>query len=277
MKKYLLTAVFAPAALGLLVSCSGKEEGKVVARVGGEKITDAQLEEKLAEISPAYRDFLDTPAGRKQFLEVLINEKMILLAARRSGVSSSPAYKEQVKSMEKDLESKLEEFRSYLLTKLWVEDLKEKTLKTTDEEISAYYAENPNEIVIDHLMYPTYEEAEAVLRRVKAGADFSKLARARAGEKGLMTGSGRLPPMMKGEFIPELEDMAFKMKVGEVQGVVKTKFGNHLIKKISQKKKPRSPETDERVRRILEKKKFDAHMEKLQAELKVEVLDEDYK
>lgn len=277
MKKHLLTAVFVPAALGLLVSCSGKDEGKVVARVGGEKITETQLEEKLAGISPAYRDFLDTPAGRKQFLEVLINEKMILLAARKSGVASSPSYKEQVKSMEEDLESKLEEFRSYLLTKLWVEDLKEKTLKVTDEEIEAYYAENPNEIVIDHLMYPTYDEAEAVLKRVKSGADFSRLAKARAGEKGLMTGSGRMPPMMKGEFIPELEDMAFKMKVGEMQGVVKTKFGNHLIKKISQTRKSRGPETDERVRRILEKKKFDAHMDELQAELKVEVLDEDYK
>ncbi|HBE89106.1 MAG TPA: hypothetical protein DDW67_08215 [Elusimicrobia bacterium] len=277
MKKYLLTAVLAPAALGLLVSCSGKEEGKVVARVGGEKITDAQLEAKLSEISPAYREFLDTPAGRKQFLEVIINEKLILLAAKKSGVASSAAYKEQVEGMEKDLRSKLEEFRSYLLTKLWVEDLKEKVLKTTDEEITAYYAENPNEIVVDHLMYPAYDEAEAVLKRVKSGADFSRLARDRAGEKGLMTGSGRMPPMMKGEFIPELEDMAFKMKVGEVQGVVKTKFGNHLIKKISQTRKSRGPETDERVRRILEKKKFDAHMEKLQAELKVEVIDEDYK
>lgn len=277
MKKYLLTAVCAPAALGLLISCSGKEEGRVIARVGGEKITDAQLEEKLSGISPSYRDFLDTPAGRRQFLEVLINEKLILLAARKSGVASSAAYKEQVESMEKDLAAKLEEFRGYLLTKLWVEDLKEKTLKTTDEEIAAYYAENPNEIVVDHLMYPTHEEAEAVLRRVKSGADFSRLARDRAGEKGLMTGSGRMPPMMKGEFIPELEDMAFKMKVGEVQGVVKTKFGNHLIKKISQTRKSRGPETDERIRRILEKKKFDAHMEKLQAELKVEVLDEDYK
>ncbi|MDQ7774056.1 MAG: peptidylprolyl isomerase [Elusimicrobiales bacterium] len=277
MKKHLLTAVLAPAALGLLLSCSGKEEGKVIARVGGEKITDAQLEEKLSGISPAYRDFLDTPAGRRQFLEVLINEKLILLAARKSGVASSAAYKEQIESMEKDLEAKLEEFRGYLLTKLWIEDLKQKTLGTTDEEIAAYYAENPNEIVVDHLMYPTHDEAEAVLRRVKSGADFSKLARDRAGEKGLMTGSGRMPPMMKGEFIPELEDMAFKMKVGEVQGVVKTKFGNHLIKKISQTRKSRGPETDERVRRILEKKKFDAHMEKLQAELKVEVLDEDYK
>ncbi len=277
MKKHLLTAVLAPGALGLLLSCSGKEEGKAIARVGGEKITGAQLEEKLSGISPAYRDFLDTPAGRKQFLEVLINEKLILLAARKSGVASSDAYKEQVKGMEKDLEAKLEEFRSYLLTKLWVEDLKEKTLKTTDEEIAAYYSENPNEIVVDHLMYPTHEEAEAVLRRVKSGADFSKLARDRAGEKGLLAGSGRMPPMMKGEFIPELEDMAFKMKVGEVQGVVKTKFGNHLIKKISQTRKSRGQETDERVRRILEKAKFDAHMDKLRTELKVEVLDEDYK
>lgn len=275
MKKYAIFLLIPP--LAMLLSCSAKNGDKVLVRVGGEKITEAQLQEKLGEISPSYREFLDTPAGRRQFLEVLINERLILLAAKKSGVASSDGYRGQVREMEKDLKDKLAQFKDYLLTKLWVEALKEKELMTTEEELTAYFAESPNEIVIDHLMYPTYEEAEAVLKRVKSGADFSRLARDRAGEKGLMTGSGRMPPMMKGEFIPELEDMAFKMKVGEVQGIVKTKFGHHLIKKISQTRKARAPETEDRVRRILEKKKFDAHMEKLQAELEVEVLDEDYK
>jgi len=59
---------------------------------------------------------------------------------------------------------------------------------------------------------------------------------------------------MKGEFIPELEDMAFKMKTKEVQGIVKTKFGYHILRKLSQTRLKFNENTQTRIRRVLEKK-----------------------
>ncbi len=67
-----------------------------------------------------------------------------------------------------------------------------------------------------------------------------------------------------------------KMKVGETQGIVKTSLGFHIIKKLSQDKAP-APQALERVRKILEKKKFDDYLAKFQDKNKVEVLDENYK
>jgi parvulin-like peptidyl-prolyl isomerase len=107
---------------------------------------------------------------------------------------------------------------------------------------------------------------------VKAGANFESTAK----EFSLDKDTVRLPPVMYGEFMPELEDMAFKMKVGEVQGVVKTSLGYHIIKKIAQDKADKA-QSLERVRKILEKKKFDAYLAKFQEKMKVEVTDENYK
>ena len=86
----------------------------------------------------------------------------------------------------------------------------------------------------------------------------------------------RLPPVMYGEFMPELEDMAFKMRTGETQGIVKTPLGFHIIKKLAQDREDEASAID-RVRKILEKKKFDAYLAKFQEKIKVEVLDENYK
>jgi len=68
------------------------------------------------------------------------------------------------------------------------------------------------------------------------------------------------------------------MKIGEIGGIIKTKLGYHIIKKNSQNLlDANNPQIKERARRILEKKKFDSYIEKLQSKYKVEVLDEEFK
>ena len=81
---------------------------------------------------------------------------------------------------------------------------------------------------------------------------------------------------MRGEFLPELDDMITKMKVGETQGLVRTDLGLHILKKFKQEK---AKENDvlPRIKRILQKQKFDKYIDNLQTTLKVEVLDEKYK
>lgn len=255
----------------MAAACS-KDNDKVIAKVGPEKITESYLRQKLDEIAPNAQSYLATKPGRTQFLDILINEKLMILAARKSDTARSAEYKKRVSLMENELKSKLEYYKDYILAKMWVEEMRQGVLKVTDAEVEAYYAKTPYEITVEHIVMPTYEDAEAVMKKVKAGADFARTAK----EKSMDKDNVRLPPVMYGEFMPELEEMAFKMRPGEVQGIVKTGLGYHILKKISQTK-PEPAQAKERIRRIVEKKKFDAYLAKFQAKAKVEVLDENYK
>ena len=255
----------------LLAACSGKD-GKVVARVGSEKITETYLQEKFAEISPAAQEYLASKPGRKQFLDVLIHERLMLMAARKSRVAAGDDYKARMRQKEAEMKTTLEAYREFMLTRMWIEDMREGELKVTDGEVKEYYQKYPYKVSLAHILLPSYEEAEKVVKKLKAGADFDRTAK----EYSLDKETVRLPPVMYGEFLPELEDMAFKMRTGETQGIVKTQLGFHIIKKLSQDKADEAQAMD-RVRKILEKKKFDAYLAKFQEKNKVEVLDENYK
>ena len=256
----------------LALSACSKQDGKVVARVGSEKITESYLQEKFSEISPAAQAYLATNPGRKQFLDVLIHERLMLMAARKSRVAAGEDYKGRVRQKEAEMKQTLQDYKDFMLTRMWVEDMRSNELKVTDEEARDYYQKYPYKVTLAHILLSNSEEAEKVMRKIKTGADFEKTAR----EYSLDKETVRLPPVMYGEFMPELEDMAFKMRVGETQGIVKTPLGFHIIKKLAQDKA--DPATAlERVRKILEKKKFDAYLAKFQDKMKVEVTDENYK
>ena len=258
-------------------SCQNKpENGKVLAKVGSTVITEQYFNEKLEEISQDPNSYLNSKAGKKQFLDMLINEKLVKMASESSSVKNSKEYTEQVNLMKKELDSKLRDFREYLLTRMWLEDLKKKELNVSEKEAEEYYAKYPKAVVIEHLIAGDYETAEKFMKKIKAGTPVSRIVQEEK-NSGTVTG-GKLPPIMPGEFLPELEDMLYKMRTGEVQGVVKTKLGFHVIKKISEMSLDISkPEIRERVRRVLEKKRFDEYIANVQKKYKVEVLNEDYK
>lgn len=82
-----------------------------------------------------------------------------------------------------------------------------------------------------HILVRTREEAEEVLREIKAGTDFRQLARKRSLDPSASKG-GDLGYFGKGELLKEFEDAVLKLKPGEVSDVVKTRLGYHIIKRI---------------------------------------------
>lgn len=271
LHQYMKRLVTLIAAAVVLSACS-KNDGKVIARVGSEKITETYLQEKFAEISPAAQEYLASKPGRRQFLDVIIHERLMLIAARASRVAGGNDYRAKVKEKEVEMKETLQAYKDFMLTRMWVDDMRLSELKVTDQEAQEYYQKYPYTVTLAHILLPSYEEAEKVIKKLKSGSDFDRTAR----EYSLDKETVRLPPVMYGEFMPELEDMAFKMRTGETQGIVKTAMGFHIIKKLAQDKAPEAPAL-ERVRKIIEKKKFDAYLAKFQEKNKVEVIDENYK
>jgi peptidyl-prolyl cis-trans isomerase SurA len=71
-------------------------------------------------------------------------------------------------------------------------------------------------------------QASQLQAEVASGGDFAAYALKYSSDKAAPDGS--LGCFGKGEMVPQFEEVAFKLKVGEISSVVKTRFGFHIIK-----------------------------------------------
>jgi len=123
----------------------------------------------------------------------------------------------------------------------------EDKVTVTEEEISDYYELNqerfkdPEQVKARHILFKVApnasesEEAEAkegalaILKRARAGEDFSELAKKHSQDLSASNG-GDLGYFQRGKMAKPFEDLAFGLKPGELGGPVRTKFGWHIIK-----------------------------------------------
>ena len=92
-------------------------------------------------------------------------------------------------------------------------------------------------IEASHILCSTSSDAEAALEQINAlakqiadGADFGDLAREHSDCPSGRSG-GALGSFGRGAMVPEFEEAAFALEVGETSGVVETDFGYHLIQR----------------------------------------------
>ena len=98
-------------------------------------------------------------------------------------------------------------------------------MKATDAEIDAYLKDHP-EADVDK---QNRAKAEEVLKRLRAGEDFAKLA-AEFGSDGTKDKGGDLGWFGPRDMDPDFSKAAYALKPGEISDVVQTRFGFHIIK-----------------------------------------------
>jgi hypothetical protein len=265
--------------LALAFSACRGEKDPVLARVGKLTITQSEFQRKLGEVASGYQDYVLTPSGRRQFLDVLIREKLVLAAAQHSDVSRSADFRERVEKLRRDEEDRVRDGSENLLTTLWIEDLRQRgQLKVADSEVRDYAARYPMIVEVRHVLLATPEKAESVAKKLRAGANFAKVAQEESLDAATASAGGKLPPLMYGEVIPELEEAVFRMRIGEIGGPLKSKFGYHVVRKDAERRlSADAPETRERIARLLEKQKLDRYLQQMQENFPVEVVDEQFK
>ena len=125
---------------------------------------------------------------------------------------------------------------NYYKDKVMMESLLTQVAKTgsTEAAMRAVYDEaaknqkSEPEASARHILVPTENEAKDVLKRVKAGEDFAKLATELSKDPGSQ--GGDLGWFTKDKMVPEFAEAAFKLEKGQVSEPVKSQFGWHIIK-----------------------------------------------
>ncbi len=89
----------------------------------------------------------------------------------------------------------------------------------------------PDQIHCAHILVKTEQEVKAVLDRISKGEKFANIAQ----EVSLCPSKkrgGDLGKFGRGKMVKEFENAAFALKKGEISGIVKTKYGYHIIKRL---------------------------------------------
>lgn len=187
-------------------------------------------------------------------------------------------------------------------------------ITVTDAEVKQYYDthpadfEQPESLKVQHIllltMNPTtraplpddqvklkHQQIDDLLKRAKAGEDFSKLATQYSEDPGSKEKGGQLPPFTHGDMVPEFEAAAFALKTNTISDVVTTAYGYHIIKveeKIPAKKlmlTDKVPQTDltiaDKIKDFLMQQKTQklapTFLENLKKTASVEILNADLK
>ena len=116
-------------------------------------------------------------------------------------------------------------------------------IKVSDQEARDYYDQHQDQYrtaerrQVAHILIAqkddasALKEAEALLSKLKSGADFAKLATQNSTDKLSARKGGELDWFEKGVMDPEFEKAAFALqKSGDLSTVVKSQFGYHIIK-----------------------------------------------
>lgn len=85
-----------------------------------------------------------------------------------------------------------------------------------------------------HILVKDRNLANHIQKKLKAGADFRTLAKEYSTCPSKSKG-GDLGWFGPGKMVREFEEAIKKMSTGRVSGIVRTKFGYHIIKKTGQK------------------------------------------
>lgn len=272
MKKAVFLIVIA-----LLLGCA-KEKGVVLVNLDGRKITVEEFNIELGKVPEFAKGIFEGTEGKRKFLDDLISRELIYLDATKKKIDKDKEYLDMIEKFKKD--ALLE-----ILLKREVED----KAKVEELELRAYYDSNPGEfrlneeVKVSHILVKTDAEALDVIKKLKGGADFGKLAMEVSQDPGSAKKGGDLGYFGKGKMIPEFERAAFKLKQGELSEPVKTNFGYHIIKLTGRKSgqmvgyEKVSDILRQRLTREKQKKVFEEWVAGLRKEAKIKINEEVFK
>jgi foldase protein PrsA len=232
-----------------------------IASVNGDKITQHEFYESLVK------------ANGNQVLDSMIALKIVKLEAAKQNIVIS---EEEIKA---DLQKyydyyggeqafietlqasghTIQDVREDTVANLQVKKLLAQNIAITDEEMQEYFAANkesfatPEQVKASHILVDNLDKANEVKTKLDGGADFAQLASEYSTDVTNKNNGGDLGYFQRDQMVPEFEQAAFSLAVGEVSDPIKTDYGYHIIK-VTDKKAAQEPNyeaSQEQIRQTL--------------------------
>jgi peptidyl-prolyl cis-trans isomerase C len=214
------------AALGLVGSPA---LAKVLAKVDGVEITDEDMRLALEDVGPGLPQQLQGKARDGYLMDYLIDSKLVAKKAEAEKLADTLEFKKRLEFMREKalMETELSRIARTAAT--------EDAIKKTYEEAKAKQKPE-DEVRAKHILVEKEDEARDVVKRLKAGEDFAKVAKDVSKDPG--SEGGDLGWFSKERMVPEFSDAAFKLAPGQLSDPVKSQFGWHVIKVEEKRQKP---------------------------------------
>lgn len=277
--------------LVLISGCGSDEElverQKQVIKVGDVAITLRDFKDRLKEVMPTESENAteeEITALKMNLVNRLVEETVVLKEALRLRVNITDAHvDDELMTLKKEYGEPT--FKSIISTKFgnvdkWKQQIKrELTIKEAiDRAILSrvsistagalqYYQENqkrykiPAQVRARMIIVKKKSLAKSILKKLKKGEDFSKLAKKYSTGPEAENG-GDLGFFGKGDMPEEFEEVTMKLKLNETSDIVETIYGFHIFKLIEKQK-----------RRNLD---FENVEESIKEELKRQIVDREY-
>ena len=247
----------------------GKIFDRVVAKVNSEIITLSAIEGKANILKKNYRNEdgnYDENQILREALEMLIDETLKLQQGKKMGfevddITIDAAIKdiERNNSLEEgqlafmlEAEGKsLETYKNVIRDQILVSKITRFELGSrmtiSERKIAKYYHENQkdfwesSQVRAKHILLLFEKDASEKIRKeknkqvkkilseLKEGKDFAEAAKEYSEDVSASLG-GDVGFVKKGQMVPEFEKAVYRLKEGEISGVVETEYGYHIIK-----------------------------------------------
>jgi peptidyl-prolyl cis-trans isomerase C len=197
--------------------------GKTLAVVNGEPVTEATLLKEVENLPPYVRPMLETAAGRAQFLESVITRDLMMREALRRGIDRRPEVADRISAARKSI-----------VLEALLRDVAEKAPGLSDAALRRTYDANPaayrvgERVKVSHMLFRDKARALEMIGRAKAGEPFEALMKEVGSGNGEVAAD--LGEIERGNFVKEFEAAAFAAEPGVPTGPVKTTYGYHVIK-----------------------------------------------
>ncbi|MGE5361321.1 MAG: peptidylprolyl isomerase [Bacteroidales bacterium] len=241
-----------------------------IARVNGESIPKAEFERAVRSLearagqpvpvekrNEVYRGVLNQMIAYKLLLQESKSLKLSVtdadvdarLKAIQGQFPNEQAFTKALGDQGVNLQQLKDDQRQQMLVSKVIDTQVAPKVSVSDKDVQDYYEKNPDKFKepenfrVEHILIaipPNADaaakakakaDATAVLKQVKGGADFQKLAKEKSQDPGSAQNGGEVR-FAKGQMVPPFEQAAVKLKPGEVSPVVETQFGFHIIKMI---------------------------------------------
>ena len=156
------------ALVGAHVSCGESPSEEIVAVVGEARITIGEVELFVSELSPALRSQESGDAARRDYVESLVSEHLLVTEARARGLDQQAEFLD-------DLERR---FREKVVSN-YHRDKLGPAIGVSEDEIQDHFVRHGYDRIAElgRIVVATLEEAEALHRELARGAPFDSLAR----------------------------------------------------------------------------------------------------